>query len=114
MIGLALVYFVGKSYYQLAELHNKSKWAIAILGVASYYVGLVVGAIIITLIYEFGFSKSIEEVNDVLIGLMSVPAGILACWGLYKILENSWSKSKSFSIPDEILDANFVNQHSEE
>jgi len=114
IIAFALIYFVGKSYYTLAERHNKSKWGFAILGVASYYVGLMIGAIIISLIYEFGFSQSVEDVSDVVLGLLSVPAGILSCWGFYKILENSWSKPKHFTAPEEILDATFINHVSEE
>jgi hypothetical protein len=35
MLGLILIYFVGKAFYDLAGLHGKSQWGFAILGIVS-------------------------------------------------------------------------------
>ncbi len=43
MLGLFLLYFIGKIFYQLAEAHNKNKWVFAILGVIAYYAGTFLG-----------------------------------------------------------------------
>jgi len=37
MLGLLLIYFIGKYFYDLAILHEKSKWGWAVIGVVSYY-----------------------------------------------------------------------------
>jgi hypothetical protein len=105
MIGLVLLYFAGKAFYNLAGEHGKSKWGFAILGVLSYYGGLFLGGIAIALFYEFALSKSIDEVNDTLLGLMAIPIGILVCWAFYRILKAMWSNSDSNLDSSEILDA---------
>ena len=105
MIGLILLYFVGKAFYDLASLHNRSKWGFAILGVLSYYVGIFIGGMIIGLVIEFGFSMSIDDVNETLMGFMALPIGVLACWGFYKLLEKSWSRPSNRFESEEILDA---------
>ena len=37
MLGLLLIYWIGKKYYELATEHNRSPWGYAILGVFVYY-----------------------------------------------------------------------------
>jgi hypothetical protein len=86
MIGLILLYFAGKQFYELAKKHGKHKWGYALLGVASYYIGLFVGAFVIAYLYEMNSPGSIDEGNEMLIGLAGVPVGILTCVLLYKFL----------------------------
>jgi hypothetical protein len=38
MLGILLFYFIGKSFYKLAEIYDKSKWTFAVLGVATFFV----------------------------------------------------------------------------
>jgi hypothetical protein len=105
MLGLVLLYFAGKAFYDLAGRHGRSKWGFAILGVLSYYGGLFFGGILIALIYEFGLSQSIDNVNDMLLGVMAIPVGVLTCWGLYKGLEARWAKPEKPFASEGILDA---------
>lgn len=105
MIALVLLYFAGKAFYDLAARHDKSKWGFAILGVLSYYGGVFFGGIILALIYEFGFSGSIDDINDQVLGLISIPFGVLLCWGFYKRLEAVWSRAPRRFESEEILDA---------
>lgn len=113
--GIALLYFIGKAYYSLAERHEKSKWGFAILGIASYYFGIFLfGGIVVGVFYEIIMSKSVEDVDETVLTLIAIPFGGLTCWGLYKILDRQWSKPKVFSVPEEILDANFINPPPEE
>src|SRR5687768_9646912 len=103
MLGLFLIYFVGKAFYQLAELYNKSKWGFAVLGVASYYAGTFFFGVAIGLSNELGWIDT-GHVPEIGLSLMGIPFGILACWGLYKILERQWSKPSKFT-DEEILDS---------
>jgi hypothetical protein len=105
MIGLILLYFVGKAYYDLADTHGKSKWSFAILGVASYYGGIFLGGIGIAVIYEIVSPGTIEQMNETLLGVMAIPLGVLVCWGLYKFLQSNWRKSGKRAMPEGILDA---------
>lgn len=91
MIGLVLIYFIGKAFYDLASRFNQSKWGFAILGIVSYYLGLLLGGFSIGILYEIFSPGEIENVSEPLLGAMAIPAGALACWGLYKFLEKKWS-----------------------
>jgi hypothetical protein len=105
MLGLILLYFAGKAYYDLAGTHGKSKWTFAIIGVVSYYAGLFLGGIGIAIVYEIVSPGSLENTNEMLLGIMAIPLGILTCWGLYKLLEANWTKARKRVMPDSILDA---------
>lgn|SRR5688572_9066748 len=111
MIGILLLYFVGKAFYDLAHEHDKSRWGFAILGVVSYYVGSFIGGIILAVIFDLFLSTSMDDINDLLLGLLAMPFAILTCWGLYKILQNAWAKSTPdlSSEPGDVLDADLLN-----
>lgn len=113
MIGFVLLYFVGKAFYDLAGLNGKSEWLYAILGVASYYAGLMIGGVLIAVGYEL-FLGSIDEVNDILLNILALPLGIAACWGFYRILENRWEEKEKVSASDEeLLDAHLIDKNSD-
>lgn len=112
MLGILLIYFIGKYFYDLALERGKTKtmqWVFAILGVVIYYVGSFVGGMLLGILgYAFGWFD-IETMNEFLISLMALPFGILASWGFYMILKKSWkSTDRETYIKDEdILDSNF-------
>lgn len=110
MLGLILLYFAGRAFYNLAEQHGKNKWLFAILGVVSYYGGLFLGGIVIALVYEIGLSRSIDEANDLFLGILAIPIGVLVCWGFYKVLESSWKKDTRRVGDAGILDADLPNE----
>jgi len=92
MLGFLLLYFIWKYYSELAFEYDKSKWGYFLLGVVTYYGGTFVGGFII------GFAavlmgSSIDSIPDILLSIIALPFGLLCVWGLYKILQNKWSKS---------------------
>ena len=113
MLGLVLLYFAGKAFYELAGNHGRSKWGFAILGVLSYYGGLFIGGIVIALVFELGFSQSVDDVNELLLSVMAIPVGVLTCWGLYKGLEARWKKSDKPFIGEGILDADLPKEETQ-
>ncbi len=94
MIGLLLIYFIGRYFYHLAEDHQKSRWGFAILGVASYYVGTFVGGIIVAIIMELITPYSSDNIGDIGLSFMALPFGLLACWGLYSLLKRNWENKQ--------------------
>lgn len=113
MVGLVLLYFVGKAFYDLAGKNGKGQWLFAILGVASYYAGLIIGGILIAIGYELLLDNSIDDVNDTLLGLMALPIGVLACWGFYRLLKSRWENKETFTAStEEVLDANLVDRNN--
>lgn len=91
MLGLILIYFIGKHFYDLAAKHKKSEYLFAILGVVSYYVGTFVFGIILFFILG---EDAVLEMNEFLSAIIGLPAGLLTCYLFYKFLENSWSKTR--------------------
>lgn len=104
MLGLLLIFFLGKWFYSLAEKYNKHKWGFAILGVVTYYVGTFIAGIFIGIISVVANLDSLLALPDVVLGLIALPFGVLAAWGLYKILENNWKKHEIENPADQLLD----------
>jgi hypothetical protein len=90
MLGLVLLYWIGKYFYKLAEDYDKSKWGFAILGIVVYYAVSIVFVTIIMLI----FPKFSDSSNDLIMSLIALPFGLLACYLFYYFLEKSWKDSK--------------------
>lgn len=112
MLGLLLIYFVGRKFYELAFEYDKSKWGFAIAGVVSYYAGFLISLFIIGIVIELNNPGYVDESNDIWLGILGIPFGVLGCWGFYKILENSWSKARSSAQPD-TLDGGMINDSNQ-
>ncbi len=94
MLGLLLLYWIGKNYYNLAEEYNKSQWGFAILGIVVYYGGILVAGFITGIILEIISPGFLDSVHEMLFGLLMLPFGLLSCYLLYKHLEKTWGKEK--------------------
>lgn len=103
MIGLILIYFLAKAFYDLAGEHDKHQTGFAIAGVATYYLGSFIGGILIVIGMEIITPGSIDEMDDTLLGLIAIPFGLLFYWLLYRYLKGSWERGVVFENPD-ILD----------
>lgn len=103
MLGLLLIYFIGKRFYDLSIDYNQKKWLYAILGVITYYVVGTVFVVFITIFDVYFFDWGFDWDNNFGMNLLVLPSGLLAVWGLYHILENKWKKSV-IVIKDEIND----------
>jgi hypothetical protein len=93
MLGLVLIYSIGKYYYNLAALHEKNKWLFAIIGVASYYAGTFISGIALGIVL-LGFETSVDELNRVVLALIALPFGIGTTLLVYHLLKKNWQKNK--------------------
>lgn len=104
MIGLFLIYSVGKYFYDLATKHNRSPWPYAILGVVTYYgsqflLGLLLGIILV--LTNNIYSEDMEI--WVTIGGIAMGAGIT--YLLYQLLKRNWERKAVVSTKrDDLLD----------
>jgi len=114
MLSIILVYFVGKAFYDLAGLHNRSKWGYAILGLASYYIFALPIGLVMVLLGEFDVLPVFKDMNENVLSLILIPFGAVGCWLTYRFLQARWSKkpSSSETAPD-VLDSDLINQHRE-
>jgi hypothetical protein len=92
MLGLVLIYTIGKWFSTLAFDYNKSRWGYAILGVVTYYGGtMIFGFLLGILIVATGNESMLEWPNFVL-NLIALPFGLLAAWILRTSLQKHWEK----------------------
>lgn len=107
MLGLLLIYFIGKAFYELAHDYKKSRWGFAILGIISYYTGTFLGGIILGIIGALANSNFPQDLPNIVLSLLAIPFGLLTCWVFYKILVGQWNKKEQFK-NYETLDGNVV------
>ena len=102
MLGLLLIYFIGKTFYDQAGRQDRHQWGFAILGVVTYYFGTFLAGIVLTLFFDVWGNSSIADLPDLLLGLIALPFGILSCVILYFYLERQPKRKKK--IDENILD----------
>lgn len=111
MLGLVLLYFIGKWFFTLAETHKRNKWLFAVLGVVMYYAGTFIAGIAIGLYTVSTGDESILEMNSIVLSLIAIPFGLLAAWGFREILKRSWEKNP---LEDQmILDSDIADNSNE-
>mgnify|MGYP001225774951 CR=1 FL=1 len=104
MLGLLLLYFVGKYFYNLAKEYNKSNWGFAILGIVVYYGGIIIFSFIIGVVAEIISPGFFGTFNETLFSILIIPFGILSCYLLYKFLESKWKKNNINSQENDLID----------
>jgi len=113
MIGLILLFAIGKYFYKLAQEFEKSPpFGYAILGIVVYYGGMFLFLITlgITLNIIAPDSMFIEDGNDLVLGIMAMPCGVLCCWLLSKYLRKRWTKTPvSSALRHDVLDQGLDN-----
>src|SRR5258705_7904700 len=97
MLGLVLIYFIGKHYYNLAGLHEKNKWLFAIIGIGSYYAGAFIAGVILGIVL-LGFGTSVDDLNNVVLALIALPFGIGTTALVYHLLKKNWQKNKKANL----------------
>ncbi len=113
MLGLLLLYFIGKQYAKLAKQYGKKKWVWVVMGIVAYYAGSFLAAFLIVIIYEVVLEENSDYLSETALNLMSIPLGLIACWGLYAGLKKAWSKKK-VELSHEVLDSDIIDTPHEE
>ena len=99
ILKILFILFIGAFFFRLAEDYNKNTWLYAILGIASYYIGTFVSGFLIGLFFALlgGDTTSIGLDSNLVLALVIIFFGFLACWGFYRILKRSWEQQKASS-----------------
>ena len=91
MLGILFIYFIGKYFYELADKYNKKKWLHAILGIAIYYLGSMIGGGLLGILYAILYNDAyMKESTEILLTVLSVPIGLAFCWFAYFIFKRKW------------------------
>jgi len=106
MLGLVFLYYLGKKFYELAFDYKKKQWPFAILGIVTYYGCLLLFAFILGIVMTSIDYKPFLELNESVIGLFCIPAGLLGAWLLYRGLEKKWkNETRSLKQADDLIDS---------
>lgn len=103
MLGILLIYFIGKRFYDLAFEFDKNKWLYAILGIMTYYATGAIFILLIALLDVYIYEWNFDWDSSVGMNLLVVPSGLLGTYALYIVFKNNWKKS-TVVIIDEIDD----------
>lgn len=94
MIGILLLFFIGKAFYELAKKHNRNKWIFAILGIGAYYLGVTLGGFLLGMIAVLFEWEAVFEIPEFALGLLLMPVGLFAVWILHYALKKNWTQNK--------------------
>ena len=112
ILALVLLYLVGKTFYTLAEKHNRNKWLFGFLGIASYYAGILIGSFGLGIVLGLTSPETLDTMSDTTATLIAIPIGVVSCWGFYRILKRSWSKLTT-KVDNGTLDSGFISDTDE-
>jgi uncharacterized membrane protein YdjX (TVP38/TMEM64 family) len=112
MLGLVLIYFLGKAFYDLAEKFQKNQWGYAILGIVVFYgfqivIGLVAG--VYMEINNPGFWDELDSGAEFALNLVGILFGGLAAFLFYNYLKKRWSAKPVQIKQSDILDDDFLD-----
>jgi hypothetical protein len=94
MIGLLLIYFIGRRFYDFAFEYNRHQWLYAILGIVVYYFGTFVAGAVLASAAIFLDMPHLLEINSIVLSLLAIPVGLLFCWIFYILLKRNWEKRR--------------------
>jgi hypothetical protein len=93
MIGIFLIYWIGRKYYDLAMRHSRSAWGYAILGVVIYYSMQFFLGIFLGLMFPEGMTN-LDNSSKTVLNLLGIPIGLGAWWGIFIYLRNKWEATE--------------------
>jgi hypothetical protein len=104
MYGLLFIYFIGRSFYRLAERFNKRPWPNAILGIATYYGGSIIFGLMLGVYLGISDPENLNISSVEGWSYLSIPVGLLTCWLTYKYLQNRWLKLEPLAMESMVDD----------
>lgn len=109
MLGIILIYYLGKQFYTLAEEYDRSKWGYGIAGVLSYYAATF--AFLLILIFGLGAYDPtiIDGIPDIALDLIGIPFGLFGAWLFYRFLKRKFEHDFAPTVQDDdLLDDNLL------
>ncbi len=106
MLDLIIIFFLGRSFYQLAQEHDKNPWPYAILAGVIYYATAFCTGIGLALV------SGVESIDSTFFTIMAVLLALifalLMCALTYRLLENRWKKAPKPPLGGNILDDEMI------
>lgn len=102
LIGLFVIFFIGKSFYNLAKKNNRHLLGYTLLGIGVYFgsqfvFGFLAGVVFLLSGLEYGYE------TEMILALIGFVLGLLCVWLLHYLLKRNWEGNPKKS-NDELLD----------
>ncbi|WP_337967555.1 hypothetical protein [uncultured Flavobacterium sp.] len=114
MIGILFIYWIWKSFTNLALEYDKNKWTYFFIGIISYYGGTILAGFLVGIVLGLanGFdSVANQNFENAGWSIFFVLIGGLACYGTFKFLENKLEKERELNKKDGIDDIGVVEEN---
>jgi hypothetical protein len=110
MLGIILIYYLGKQFYTLAQAHQRNKWGYAIAGILSYYASTIIGLIIIIVGIGSLFPDLIDPIPEYTYDLIGIPFGLFGTWLFYQYLKQKFvgNSSVNHNTHNDLLDDGLI------
>jgi len=110
MLSILLIYWIGKSFYGIAESTGRGPWTWAIAGVVFFYgIQLLIGIAII-LIWFFDDIDALDSATEKGIGYLAAIISGVFTYFLFKYLRKRWTSSK-IGFDNNMLDDDVIQQN---
>jgi len=101
MLGLLIVYFFGKSYYDLAKLYGRNAWGYAILGsviflAAQFVFGFLIGILILLADLD-------TNIPPIVLSIAALAFSAFITNMIEKMIRKNWEQNKSSNLTDSDL-----------
>lgn len=96
MLGLLLIYSIGKKFYDLAELYEKKKWLYVLLALLVYYGSMFFLVMILAVVMEL-VGSSIEGWSELALSVLGIALGVITVVVFYNILKKKWKNQQIIS-----------------
>ena len=90
MLGVLLLFFIGRYFYNLAHKYQKNGWLYGFVGIVTYYAGGFAIVLFYVIVVEFFQWNIYGSDNEIYMSLLALPFGILSCYLLYHQLERQF------------------------
>jgi hypothetical protein len=104
MLGLVLIYWVAKKFYDLADYHNRSQWGYAFMGIGIYFGAQLLFGLFLE-IFSPGFIESLDKSAGFGLDLLGMAIGALFWYLALQYFTKKWENqydSESNNMDSEI------------
>ena len=91
MLGILFIYFIWKRFAELAVEFGQKKWLYGVIGVISYYLGSLIGGVVVGIAAYF-FELNVDWENKMSMSIIAIPFGFGSCYIVYTFLNKKWEK----------------------
>lgn len=114
MLGILLIYWVGKRYYRMAGYYGKSEWGHVFMALGIYFGSQFILGIVGALVFpDFFMTLESDKSQELLINLAGIVFGLLVWHIIFGVLEKKYESELSYEEDIEDDDISTIGENIE-